>query len=102
MAIYTCTPQEGTLSAEQRAGIAQEITRIHSTHTGEPAGFVWVLFATLSPDSTFIGGKPALNAPMVGSFWGNRSTGIKNPVSERILATDKNATWPVADLVWGS
>src|SRR5258707_13500531 len=68
MAIYTCTTQEGTLSAEQRAVIAAEITRIHSTHTGEPASFVWVIFETVSPDSTFIGGKPDLNGPSGGVF----------------------------------
>src|SRR5260370_7161277 len=91
MAIYTCTTQEGTLSAEQRAGIAQEIPRIHSTHPGEPAGFVWVLFATLSPDSTFIGGKPAVNAPMVGLFRGNPSTAIKTQGLNKLGALSKNA-----------
>src|SRR5258708_39251774 len=102
MAIYTCTPQEGTLSAEQRAGIAQEITRIHSTHTGEPAGFVWVLFATLSPDSTFIGGKPAVNALMVGLFLGNRRTGIKTQGLDEMWALLKNGPWLSDDQLSGS
>src|SRR5260370_41690272 len=92
MAIYTCTTQEGTLSAEQRAGIAQEITRIHSTHTGEPAGFVWVLFATLSPDSTFIGGKPAVNALMVGLFLEKRRTEVKTQGLDELWFMYKNVS----------
>src|SRR5258708_40040299 len=91
MAIYTCTTQEGTLSAEQRAGIAQEITRIHSTHTGEPAGFVWVLFATLSTDSTFIGGKPAVNALMVGLFWGHPRHEVKTEGRDGLWGMEQNA-----------
>src|SRR5260370_30068550 len=90
MAIYTCTTQEGTLSAEQRAGIAQEIPRIHSTHTGEPAGFVWVLFATLSPDSTFIGGEPPLKPLMVGLFSENPRTAVKNQGLKQLGAIYKN------------
>src|SRR5260370_694790 len=96
MAIYTCTTQEGTLSAEQRAGIAQEITRIHSTHTGEPAGFVWVLFETLSPDSIYSGGKsgakPAVKAVMVGLFRENRSTEVKTQVLNELWSMYKNVT----------
>src|SRR5258708_7327141 len=102
MAIYTCTTQEGTLSAEQRAGIAQEITRIHSTHTGEPAGFVWVLFATLSPDSTFIGGEPAVNAPLVGLFREKRSTEVKTQVLNELWSMYKNVTGLSDDQLWVS
>ncbi len=35
MAIYTCTTQEGTLSAEQRAGIAQEISIFRENRSTE-------------------------------------------------------------------
>jgi len=106
MAIYTCTTQEGTLSAEQRAGIAQEITRIHSTHTGEPAGFVWVLFETLSPDSIYAGGKsgakPAVKAVMVGLFRENRSTEVKTQVLNELWSMYKNVTGLSDDQLWVS
>src|SRR5260370_15124729 len=96
MAMYTCTTQEGRLSAEQRAGIAQEIPRIHSTHTGEPAGFVWVLFETLSPDSIYAGGKsgakPAVKAVMVGLFRENRRTEVKTQVLNELWSMYKNVT----------
>jgi phenylpyruvate tautomerase PptA (4-oxalocrotonate tautomerase family) len=102
MAIYTCTTQEGTLSAEQRAVIAAQITRIHSTHTGEPASFVWVIFETVSPDSTFIGGKPAVNALIVGLFREDRSTEVKAQVLNELWSMSKNVTGLSDDQLWVS
>jgi phenylpyruvate tautomerase PptA (4-oxalocrotonate tautomerase family) len=101
MAIYTCITQEGTLSAEQRAGIAQEITRIHSTHTGEPAGFVWVIFETVSPDRIYEGGKPAVMAAMVATgFRENRSTEVKAQVLKELWSMYKNVTGLPDDRIW--
>lgn len=101
MAIYTCTTQEGTLSAEQRAGIATEITRIHSTHTGEPAGFVWVIFETVSPDRIYEGGKPAVMATMVATgFRENRSTEVKTQVLKELWSMYKNVTGLPDDQIW--
>src|SRR5260370_35067978 len=92
MAIYTCTTQEGTLAAEQRAGIAREITRIHSTHTGEPAGFVWVIFETVSPDRIYEGGKPAVMAAMGATgFRGNRGTEVKPQWLKGLWSRNQNA-----------
>src|SRR5260370_5148102 len=75
MAVYTCITQEGTLSAEQRVGLAQEITRAHVAISGEPASFVRVIFETVSPGSTFSGGKPAVNASIVGIIRGRSTQG---------------------------
>ncbi|HEX9412159.1 MAG TPA: tautomerase family protein [Ktedonobacterales bacterium] len=101
MAIYTCTTQDGTLSAGQRAGIAQEITRIHSTHTGEPAGFVWVIFETVSPDRIYEGGKPAVMATMVATgFRENRSTEVKTQVLKELWSMYKNVTGLPDDQIW--
>ncbi len=102
MAIYTCTTQEGTLSAEQRASIATEITRIHSTHTGEPASFVWVIFETVSPDSIYSGGKPAVNALIVGIFREDRSTEVKAQVLNELWSMYKNVTGLSDDQLWVS
>jgi phenylpyruvate tautomerase PptA (4-oxalocrotonate tautomerase family) len=101
MAIYTCTTQEGTLSAEQRASIATEISRIHSTHTGEPAGFVWVIFETVSPDRIYAGGKPAVMAAMVATgFRENRSTEVKTQVLKELWSMYKNVTGLSDDQIW--
>ena len=101
MAIYTCTTQEGTLSAEQRAGIATEITRIHSTHTSEPAGFVWVIFETVSPDRIYEGGKPAVMATMVATgFRENRGTDVKTQVLKELWSMYQNVTGLPDDQIW--
>ena len=82
--------------------MAAEITRIHSTHTGEPASFVWVIFETVSPDSTFIGGKPAVNALIVGIFREDRSTEVKAQVLNELWSRYKNVTGLSDDQLWVS
>ena len=101
MAVYTCTTQEGTLSAEQRAGIATEVTRIHSMHTGEPAGFVWVIFETVPPDRIYEGGKPAVMAAIVATgFRTNRGTEVKTQVLKELWSMYKKVTGLSDDQIW--
>jgi phenylpyruvate tautomerase PptA (4-oxalocrotonate tautomerase family) len=92
MPLYTCITQEGTLSAEQRATIATEITRIHTTRTGAGASFVRVIFQTLSPESTFAGGKPAVNAFLLGIIRASRSTEVKAQLLNELWSMYKKAT----------
>jgi phenylpyruvate tautomerase PptA (4-oxalocrotonate tautomerase family) len=47
---------QGRLSADQKATIAKEITRIHGEVTGAPSFFAQVLFHELAPGNAFIGG----------------------------------------------
>lgn len=101
MAIYTCTTQEGALSAQQRGVIAEEITRIHSAHTGEPAKLIWVLFETVSPDRIYAGGKPAANALIVGIFR-ERSTDVKAQVLKELWAMYQKVTGLSDDQLWVS
>lgn len=101
MAIYTCTTQEGALSAQQRGVIAAEITRIHSAHTGEPAKLIWVLFETVSPDRIYAGGKPAANALIVGIFR-ERSTDVKAQVLKELWAMYQKVSGLSDDQLWVS
>ena len=101
MAVYTCITQEGTLSAEQRAGIATEITRIHTAHTGDRPTMVRVIFETVSPDSIYSGGKPAENAVIVGIIRG-RSTEVKAQVLNELWSMYKNVTGLSDDQLWVS
>jgi len=57
MPFYTCFAVEGSLSATQKAFVAEEITRIHTTLTGAPRSFVRVLFQDMQPLAIFSGGK---------------------------------------------
>ena len=44
MPIYTCTTAESTLTAEVKAALAAEITRIHSAINHVPSTYVNVVF----------------------------------------------------------
>ena len=99
MAVYTCITQEGALSAEQRAVIAAEITRIHTAHTGDRPNMVWVIFETLPHDSIYSGGKPAENAVIVGIIRG-RSTEVKAQVLNELWSMYKNVTGLSDDQFW--
>lgn len=74
--------KEGTLSAEQRADLAKGITRTHVAISGEPANFVRVIFERAFPDSIFSGGKPAVNANIMGIIRGPQYRN-QNAVAER-------------------
>lgn len=102
--VWQSTPasrREGTLSAEQRADPAKEITRSHVAISGEPASFVRVIFETVSPDSTFSGGKPAVNASIVGIIRG-RSTEVKAQLLNNLWSLYKNVTGLSDDQLWVS
>lgn len=44
MPLYRCTIPQGSLSTEQRAAVAQDVTAIHCEETGAPETFVHVFF----------------------------------------------------------
>jgi phenylpyruvate tautomerase PptA (4-oxalocrotonate tautomerase family) len=62
MPLYTAIVQEGTVSAETKAKIAEEITRIHTTVMKVPKTFVRVVFLSFTEDSGFTGGEQASTA----------------------------------------
>jgi len=69
--------------------------------SGEPASFVRVIFETVSPDSTFSGGKPAVNASIVGIIRG-RSTEVKAQLLNDLWSLYKNVTGLSDDQLWVS
>jgi phenylpyruvate tautomerase PptA (4-oxalocrotonate tautomerase family) len=58
MPTYFCTTLEGRLTAEQKSGIAGEITRVHCEVTGAPSFFAQVIFQEVKPGNYFVGGAP--------------------------------------------
>jgi phenylpyruvate tautomerase PptA (4-oxalocrotonate tautomerase family) len=64
MPFYTAITQEGTLSAETKAKIAEEITRIHTTVMKVPKSFVRVVFLSYTKGSGFTGGERAPTASL--------------------------------------
>lgn len=70
MPIYTCTVAEGTLTAETKAALAAEITKIHAAINGVPPTYVNVIFAEMPPSDVFVGGEPG--KPLIISGWARR------------------------------
>ncbi len=64
MPLYTAITQEGTVSIEARAKIAEEITRIHATVMKVPKNFVRVMFLSYPTGSGFTGGEQAPTASL--------------------------------------
>jgi len=53
MPVYHVVTTQNTVSAQQKAGLAAEITRLHASITGAPTSFVHVTFAELPEGSVF-------------------------------------------------
>ena len=64
MPLYTAITQEGAVSSEAKAKIAQEITRIHTTVMKVPKNFVRVVLLSYPKGSGFTGGEEAPTAAL--------------------------------------
>jgi len=64
MPLYTAITQEGTVSSETKAKIAEEITRIHTCVMKVPKNFVRVVFLSYPNGSGFTGGSEAPTAAL--------------------------------------
>ena len=64
MPLYTAITQEGAVSSEAKAKIAQEITRIHTTVMKVPKDFVRVVFLSYPEGAGFTGGEQAPTASL--------------------------------------
>ena len=64
MPLYTAITQEGAVSSEAKAKIAQEITRIHTTVMKVPKKFVRVVFLSYPEGAGFTGGEQAPTASL--------------------------------------
>lgn len=57
MPTYVCSSLAGSLTAEQKAAIAESIARNHSEATGAPPFFVQVVFDDKPSSDRFLGGQ---------------------------------------------
>jgi phenylpyruvate tautomerase PptA (4-oxalocrotonate tautomerase family) len=64
MPLYTAITQDGTVSAETKAKLAEEITRIHTAVMKVPRNFVRVIFLSYPKGSGFTGGEHAPTASL--------------------------------------
>jgi phenylpyruvate tautomerase PptA (4-oxalocrotonate tautomerase family) len=64
MPLYTAITQEGTVSDETKAKIAEEITRIHTAIMRVPRSFVRVVFLSYPQGCGFAAGEEAATAAL--------------------------------------
>src|SRR5271156_1199648 len=64
MPLYTAITEDGFVSAETRAKIAKEITRVHTTVMKVPENFVRVVFLSYAKGSGYTAGKAATTAAL--------------------------------------
>jgi phenylpyruvate tautomerase PptA (4-oxalocrotonate tautomerase family) len=64
MPLYTTITQDGSVSDETKARIAEEITRIHAAVMKVPKAFVRVVFICYTKGSGYSAGEPAPTAAL--------------------------------------
>jgi phenylpyruvate tautomerase PptA (4-oxalocrotonate tautomerase family) len=62
--LFECYIPKGLLNDSAKAGIAAEITAIHTTATGAPDSFINVMFREYSQGDCFLARKPA-GSPLI-------------------------------------
>jgi phenylpyruvate tautomerase PptA (4-oxalocrotonate tautomerase family) len=67
MPVYTITTPKAVLSTETKAGLAAEVTRIHSMINHVPGTYVNVVFHELAADDVYTNGAPA--QPLLVNGW---------------------------------
>ena len=104
MPLYTAITQDGTVSAETKPKIAEEITRIHTSVMKVPKDFVRVVFLSYPNGSGFTGGETApaaaLNCVLRSGHTQEEKTEMlqqrkrsKVPTGERIQPGLSMAVW---------
>jgi phenylpyruvate tautomerase PptA (4-oxalocrotonate tautomerase family) len=73
MPLYMYDFEEGTLSTDQKAAIAQEIANVHCKVTGAPASFVHTMFSPHKSENCFVGAKLERYTVVVGNIRDGRS-----------------------------
>ena len=67
MPIYTCTTTTGTLTADVKSAMAQEISRLHAEINHVPSTYVNVVFHELPAGGIYTDGMPA--NPVLVNGW---------------------------------
>jgi phenylpyruvate tautomerase PptA (4-oxalocrotonate tautomerase family) len=81
---YHCLIQKGRLTAEKKAEIAREITRIHCALTNAPKHFVHIIFRELAPGDWFTADKPSSFSIVNGFIRAGRSDEQKQKLMTQI------------------
>ncbi len=87
MPLYTISVQEGALSPEEMAALAEEITDFHCRMTGLDKAFVKIIFTTCAPSTAtgFVGGEAAAAVILTVLIRAGRASDYKRGMLLRTL-----------------
>jgi phenylpyruvate tautomerase PptA (4-oxalocrotonate tautomerase family) len=97
MPLYTVITQDSTVSAETKAKIAEEITRIHTTVMKVPKSFVRVIFLSYLAGSGFTGGEQAPTASLNCVLRSGHTLEEKTDILQQLWAVFQNLTGVATD-----
>jgi phenylpyruvate tautomerase PptA (4-oxalocrotonate tautomerase family) len=92
MPLYRISVQQGSLSLEERASLAKEITDLHCRISGVEKGLVKVIFETFLPSDGFVGGEVAAAVILTVLIRIGRSTDYKTKMLRELWSTLQRAT----------
>lgn len=97
MPLYTVITQDGAVSTEMWAKIAEEITRIHSSVMKVPKNFVRVVFLSYPAGSGFTGGSEAPTAALNCVLRSGHTVQEKEDMLKQLWAMFQNLTGVATD-----
>ncbi|GAX49715.1 tautomerase family protein [Streptomyces olivochromogenes] len=92
MPVYGVTTTRGIVSDEQKADLAAEITRIHSSVTGAPSSFVHVVFTELPEANVFTDSAPSRPLLIHGTTRAGRPDAEKVRLAKSISTASSEIT----------
>ncbi|MET9874711.1 tautomerase family protein [Actinacidiphila glaucinigra] len=88
MPVHHVVTPRNTVSAEQKAELAADITRLHSESTGTPTSFVHVAFAELPEDSVHTDAAPSRPLKIEATARAGHADAEKTRLATEISAAD--------------
>lgn len=97
MPLYTAITEDGSISDETKAKIANEITRIHTSVMKVPKNFVRVVFLSYPKGAGYTGGDKAQTAALNCTLRGGHSAEEKVNVLQQLWAMFQSLTGIATD-----
>jgi phenylpyruvate tautomerase PptA (4-oxalocrotonate tautomerase family) len=99
MPLYTAIAQDGSVTDETKAKIAEEITRIHTVIMQVPRNFVRVVFLCYPKGCGYTAGKEAPTAALNCVLRSGHSVEEKNELLKQLWAMFQNLTGFATDQI---
>jgi phenylpyruvate tautomerase PptA (4-oxalocrotonate tautomerase family) len=92
MPLYTISTQNGVLTGEAKAALAEELAAFHCAYSGVPRAWVHVIFQEYAPGNGYSAGKAAAAAALTLLIRTGRSVEYKRGLIKRLWELFQGAT----------